>query len=96
MTAIGRSSKLNDLIVERIVLVLRTEMETQDLQIVRQEYQIQRLVKILLEDVALMNLEALIIRENKIKVFPSSSHPISNDSSPATLGIMALLVTLLE
>jgi hypothetical protein len=52
-------------------------------------------VKILLQAVAMKSREAPTTQGNKIK-FPSSSHTISNGSSPATLGIMALVAIILE
>jgi len=53
-------------------------------------------VKFPLQAVSMKSQEAPTTQGNKTKVFPSSSHLIRNDSSPATLGIMALVVIILE
>lgn len=71
-------------------------METQNFQAVLQESPIQRLVIILLEALSLKSLEMLIHEGSKIKAFPSSSHPVNNDFSPATSEALELAVTLWE
>lgn len=58
---IGRSLKQKNLIAERIILLLRTEMGTRGLQIVLREYHIQRLVKFPLEVLAKKSPEPLLI-----------------------------------
>jgi hypothetical protein len=71
-------------------------METQILQAVLQESPIQRVVIILLEALSLKSLEMLIHEGSRIKAFPSSSHPINNDFSPAASEALELAVTLWE
>lgn len=72
------------------------EAQSQDLQALAQEHQIQMLVNSLLGAAAMENLELLFRGRSKVKAFLSNIHPMNSIFSPATLGIMELLVTLLE
>lgn len=70
---------------------MKTEMGTKDLWQKLWDYQIQSLMKILLELAALMSQEMLILERSKIKASISNSYLIKTDFSPAISEIMVLV-----